>query len=88
MAATTVQTLDGYRALLGQSGFRAVEAEDLMDVWRPLLRERIQMFRAMRVETVARLGEHRDREYEQLYTFFVGLVEAGKLGGGRFTATR
>ncbi len=88
MAATTVQTLDGYRSLLGQSGFRAVEAEDLMDVWRPILRERLQMFRGMRDDTVARLGEHRYREYDQLYTFFVGLVEAGKLGGGRFTATR
>ena len=87
MAATTLQTLDGYRALLGQSGFGAVEAEDLTDVWRPILRERLQMFRGMRDDTVARLGESRYREYDQLYTFFVGLVEAGKLGGGRFTAT-
>ena len=25
---------------------------------------------------------------DQLYAFFVGLVEAGKLGGGHFTASR
>src|SRR6266850_2358088 len=28
------------------------------------------------------------REYDALYAFFVGLVESGKLGGGRFSATR
>jgi SAM-dependent methyltransferase len=88
MAATTLQTLEGYRTLLGRHGFAAVEAEDLTDVWRPILRERLQMFRGMRVDTVARLGESRYREYDQLYTFFVGLVEAGKLGGGRFSGTR
>ena len=88
MAATTLQTLNGYRGLMGQSGFSAVQAEDLTDVWRPILRERLQMFRGLRHDTVARLGETRYREYDQLYTFFVGLVEAGKLGGGRFSATR
>ena len=88
MAATTLQTLDGYRALLGRAGFGAVEAEDLSDAWRPILRARLAMFRAMRADTVARLGEARFGEYDRLYAFFVDLVEAGKLGGGRFTATR
>jgi sarcosine/dimethylglycine N-methyltransferase len=88
MAATTLQGLDGYRALLGGAGFRAVTVEDLADEWRPLLRARRRMFRAMREETVARLGETRYREYDQLFAFFVGLIEAGKLGGGRFSATR
>jgi len=36
---------------------------------------------------VARLGPSRYDEYDQLYAFFVGLVEAGKLGGARFSAT-
>jgi sarcosine/dimethylglycine N-methyltransferase len=88
MAAVTLQTLDGYRALVGATGFRAVAAEDLTDEWRTILRERLQMFRAMREDTVARLGETRYEEYDQLYAFFVGLIEAGKLGGGRFSATR
>jgi hypothetical protein len=47
----------------------------------------LEMYRALRVNTVARLGERRYEEYDQLYTFFVGLVEDGKLGGGRFSAT-
>jgi SAM-dependent methyltransferase len=87
MAAVTLQTLDGYRALLGRAGFKAVEAEDLTDEWRGILRERREMYRALRADIVRRLGEARWREYDELYGFFVGLVEAGRLGGGRFSAT-
>ena len=88
MAAVTLQTLDGYRAMLGATGFAAVTAEDLTDEWRTVLRARLQMFRAMREDTVARLGEARYEDYDRLYTFFVNLIESGKLTGGRFTATR
>jgi SAM-dependent methyltransferase len=88
MAAVTLQSLDGYRRLLGRAGFRAVEAEDLTDEWRGILKERLIMYRALREQTVAQLGEARYREYDELYAFFVGLVETGKLGGGRFSASR
>jgi len=88
MAATTLQSLDGYRGLIGAAGFRTLTVEDLTDEWRGILRARLAMFRAMREHTVARLGEARYEEYDQLYGFFVGLIEAGKLGGGRFSATR
>ncbi|MGH7388572.1 MAG: class I SAM-dependent methyltransferase [Candidatus Rokuibacteriota bacterium] len=88
MAATTLQGLDGYRRLLGATGFAGIEVEDLTDEWRPILRARLEMHRALRADTVARFGEAWYREYQQVYGFFVALVEAGKLGGGRFTATR
>jgi len=87
MAATTLQTLESYRALIGHAGFSAIDAEDLSEEWRPILRRRLEMYRALRGDTIARLGEQRYQEYDQLYTFFVGLVEDGKLGGGRFSAT-
>jgi SAM-dependent methyltransferase len=87
MAAVTLQSLDGYRALLGRAGFRAVDCEDLSGEWRPILRERLAMYRSMREAMSRRLGEERYREYDQLYTFFVGLIEAGKLGGGRFSGS-
>jgi SAM-dependent methyltransferase len=87
MAATTLQSLASYRALLGRAGFGAIEAEDLSDEWRRILRGRQEMFRAQRADTVARHGEARAREWEQLHAFFAGLVEAGKLGGGRFSGT-
>lgn len=88
MAAVTLPTLEGYRALLGRAGFVSVAAEDLSDEWRAILRERLAMYRALRADTVARLGEARYLEYEALYAFFVGLVEAGRLGGARFSASR
>jgi SAM-dependent methyltransferase len=88
MAATTLQGLHSYRALLGRAGFHAIEADDVSEEWRQVLRTRVATFQEMRAETVGRLGETWYEEYRQLYAFFVGLVEDGKLGGGRFTATR
>ena len=88
MAAAGVESLEGYKRLLTRAGFGAIEVEDLSDWWRRILRERLQMYRGLKAETVARFGQARYDEYDQLYAFFVGLVEAGKLGGGRFSATR
>ena len=86
MAAVSLQSLDGYRGLLARAGFDGILAEDLSGEWITILRERLRMYRALREQTVARLGQARYEEYNQLYGFFVGLVEAGKLGGGRFSA--
>ncbi len=88
MAATTLQTLDGYRALLGRTGFTAIAAEDVTDEWRPLLQRRLQVHRGLRQETAGRFGERWARDFLALDRFFVELVESGKLGGGRFTAHR
>jgi SAM-dependent methyltransferase len=87
MAAVTLQTIDAYRAMLGRAGFVAVEAEDLSADWTAILRERLRMYRSLREDTVARFGQAWYEEYSQLYAFFVGLVEVGKLGGGRFSGT-
>jgi hypothetical protein len=73
--------------MLRRIGFRSVECEDLSDEWRPILRERLRMYRSMRPDLTRRLGEQSYREYDQLYTFFVDLIEAGKLGGGRFSGS-
>jgi len=86
MAAVSLQGIDAYRGLLASAGFASIEAEDLSPEWIGILRERLRMYRALREQTIARLGAARYDEYNQLYAFFVGLVEAGKLGGARFTA--
>jgi SAM-dependent methyltransferase len=86
MAAVSLQSIDGYRRLLARAGFGRVEAEDLSAEWIGILRERLRMYRGLREQTVARFGPARYDEYNQLYAFFVGLVEAGKLGGARFSA--
>jgi SAM-dependent methyltransferase len=57
MAATTLQTLDSYRGLLGRSGFTNVEAEDLSSEWRRIVRGRIELHRALRPQREARLGQ-------------------------------
>lgn len=77
-AAVTLQTLDGYRGLLGRAGFGAIEVEDIADEWRPVLRARFDRYRAL---------PDGGGEALRIYAFFVGLVEAGKLGGGRFSGT-
>jgi ubiquinone/menaquinone biosynthesis C-methylase UbiE len=88
MAATALPSLETYRRLVGRAGFAWVEAEDLTAEWARLLRHRFEMYRRLRDDTVARVGEARYREYDQLYAFFVALIEDGKLGGGRFWAAR
>jgi hypothetical protein len=83
----TIQSLEGYRGLLARAGFAGLLAEDLSQEWRGILGQRLEMFRGLRAQTVARLGARRYDEYNQLYAFFVGLVESRKLGGARFSAT-
>ncbi|HYE93659.1 MAG TPA: methyltransferase domain-containing protein [Terriglobales bacterium] len=87
MAATTLQSVESYRAMLGRAGFGAVEGEDVADEWRPVLRARVERYRAERPDVVARFGPTWAEEYARLFGFFVALVEAGKLGGGRFSGT-
>jgi SAM-dependent methyltransferase len=88
MAATTLQTLASYRSLLGRAGFGAIEAVDVSEEWRRVLHRRDEMYRAAREEVVARRGAGRYDQFGRLFAFFARLVEDGKLGGGRFTATR
>jgi sarcosine/dimethylglycine N-methyltransferase len=87
MAAVSIESLDGYQWRLAGAGFTSVEAEDLSAEWLVILRERLRMYEGLRQDTVTRLGQTRYDEYNQLYRFFVGLVERGKLGGGRFSGT-
>ena len=87
MAATTLQSIPDYQALLARAGFTGILAEDLSAEWIVILRERVRTYRSMREDTVARFGQERYDEYNQLYAFFVGLVEAGRLGGARFSGT-
>jgi SAM-dependent methyltransferase len=88
MAVTTLQTLTSYPLLIGQAGFAWAEAEDLSAQWRVILRQRIDRYRRLRDDLAARMGAARYREYDQLFTFLVSLVDQGKLGSGRFWAGR
>lgn len=84
--ANDIQGQDGYRALLGEAGFRDVEIEDLSAAWRDILRERLEMFRGMQADTVRLFGAERHARYISAYEFFVARIAAGVLGGGRISA--
>ncbi len=86
-AASTLQSRDGYCEKLALAGFSDIRDEDLSPQWRVILPERHRMFRSLKEDTVARLGLAEFERYDALYGFFVGLITAGRLGGGRFTAT-
>jgi ubiquinone/menaquinone biosynthesis C-methylase UbiE len=87
MAAQTLQSIDGYRVLLGRAGFGSIDAEDLASEWRPVLRARLERHRAEQQAITTRFGAAGAEQYARLFGFFVSLVEAGKLGGGRFSGT-
>jgi len=42
----------------------------------------------LEAETVARFGRERHEKYIGAYTFFVELIDNGRLGGGRFHALK
>ncbi len=88
MAFTELETQDGYRRLLRANGCTVVEVEDLGAPWTQILRERLEMYRGLESQTVARFGAAHHRKWDDTYSFFVGLYETDELGGGRFLARR
>ena len=88
MAAVHVESLDGYQQLLARAGFAEIEAEDLTREWRWIMRERLMKHQKLKEEGVARFARTGYAEYTQLYAFFAGLLETGKIGGGRLSATK
>ena len=85
MAASRLQGIEAYTAMLARAGFSGIDVEDLSAQWTGILHERRRLYQSLRADTVARFGQARYDDYAQLYAFFVGLVEAGKLGGARFS---
>jgi ubiquinone/menaquinone biosynthesis C-methylase UbiE len=87
MQAAALQTVGGYREMLGRAGFGEIHAEDVSDEWRAILRGRLAAYAGMRREHARQVGDDRHEAFLRVYAFFARLVEAGKLGGGRFVAT-
>ena len=87
MAAVTLQSIEGYRELLARAGFARSRPRISPRSGSGSCASGCACTAGMREQTVARFGQARYDEYNQLYAFFVGLVEAGKLGGARFSAT-
>jgi ubiquinone/menaquinone biosynthesis C-methylase UbiE len=88
MTFSALETLDGYSGLLRDSGCMVISCEDLSEHWARILVQRLEMYRSLEDETIAKFGEAHFRAWDESYSFFVGLFAAGKLGGGRFVARR
>jgi cyclopropane fatty-acyl-phospholipid synthase-like methyltransferase len=87
-AAPRLVGFGDYGAMLEAAGFRGVQAANLSSEWKTILVERLEMFRSLEKETVARFGRERFDTYIRNYEFFVDRITAGALGGGRFIAWR
>ena len=88
MGYVDLGTLAGYRDYLKAAGCIVEEVEDLSARWAVILRQRLEMYRSLEGQTVARFGAATFRRWDDIYTLFVGLIEKGQLGGGRFLARR
>jgi ubiquinone/menaquinone biosynthesis C-methylase UbiE len=88
MSYAPLETLDGYSGLLRQHGCTVLSAEDLSELWSRILLQRLEMYRSLKDDTIRKFGEAHYRDWDNTYSFFVGLYSAGKLGGGRFVARR
>jgi ubiquinone/menaquinone biosynthesis C-methylase UbiE len=86
MHAPSIATAERYEELLADQGCRVELRDDLSEEWKHILVDRLAMYRSLRDTTIAKFGEARFLEYDQVYSHFVGLFVAGKLGGARIIA--
>ncbi|WP_281017714.1 MULTISPECIES: class I SAM-dependent methyltransferase [unclassified Minwuia] len=80
----TLQTVPDYKAKFRAAGLSLVSHDDLSPQWVTILTERLEWYRAMNRGTRQTLGDGVHERYMDDYETFVGLVQAGRLGGGRF----
>jgi SAM-dependent methyltransferase len=88
MTFPDLETIAGYSQLLQGNGCTLVEHDDLSDVWKKILEDRLTMYRSLGSETERIFGAERAREWDDAYAFFVSRYRDGKLGGGRFISRR
>jgi len=82
-----IVTARDYLETLESSGFTVERHDDLSDDWRDILVARLEMYRSLRDTTVARFGQQHFDKWDRMYSAFVALYVAGKLGGARILAS-
>jgi ubiquinone/menaquinone biosynthesis C-methylase UbiE len=88
MTFPTLESADGYAALLESRGCTVLARDDLSAQWARILVDRLAMYRGLKYETILKFGAEHFERWDRTYAFFVGLYQEGKLGGGRFVARR
>jgi sarcosine/dimethylglycine N-methyltransferase len=88
MTYADLGSFECYRVLLEQSGFAIESCDDLSAEWAEILKNRLAMYRGLKDETIRRFGAAHFEAWDRSYSFFVGLYQVNKLGGGRFVARK
>ncbi len=88
MAVTTLYSPRAYGELIERAGFELRSVEDLTADWGAILRERLAMYRKLRLEAQAAGAPAGHDAFYASYVRFVDLVNAGGLGGARFAAAK
>ena len=88
MAVTTLYSPRGYGELIERAGFELRSVEDLTADWGAILRQRLAMYRKLRLEAQAAGAPAGHDAFYASYVRFVDLVNAGELGGARFAAAK
>lgn len=88
MRFSEIATQADYRGWLHAAGMPVMNVVDLSEEWTRILIERHAMYRSLREQTVARLGQAHFDRYDQAYVHFVDLYRRGVLAGALFHAQR
>jgi sarcosine/dimethylglycine N-methyltransferase len=88
MRFSEIATEADYRGWLHEAGMSVAQVTDLSEEWTHILVERHAMYRSLRAQTVARLGQEHFERYDRAYEHFVGLYRRGVLAGALFHARR
>lgn len=86
MQFPSIVTAGQYLEHLEPNGFALQRHEDLSPAWKDILVGRLQMYRSLADTTIERFGLDHFRKWDRMYSTFVGLYVAGKLGGTRIVA--
>jgi sarcosine/dimethylglycine N-methyltransferase len=86
MKFPTIVTAQHYVDLLEPSGFALQRHEDLSPAWKDILIGRLEMYRSLKDTTIERFGQAHFEKWDRMYSAFVGLYAADKLGGARIVA--
>ena len=88
MTYADLGSFERYRLLLEQNGFSIEACDNLSADWAQILKKRLAMYRSLKDETIRHFGAAHYDAWDRSYSFFVGLYQVDKLGGGRFVARK
>jgi cyclopropane fatty-acyl-phospholipid synthase-like methyltransferase len=88
IAAQDLLGIADYVAALKEEGFTVEASEDLTAQWAVILADRFAMYQKLRDETQKAGKPSGDEAFYTSYRRLVELVQAGDLGGARFTAVK